>query len=191
MNTIPKEKRKPLLLVAILTLAVIAGWWLVVISPQLGKLDRLSVTTADAQEKLDTMRKAVANAPKLAAELEAALAKLQSQEKDMPSGDLFLRLTETIRGLAPGYNVEVPQFSPPVTGDVNLFPKFPYKQALIGVGGTAHYHNFGIFLADLENRFPGMRVQNLELEPAPSATLVEKEKLSFRMEIAALIKPAL
>jgi hypothetical protein len=77
-----------------------------------------------------------------------------------------------------------------MVADVSLIPSFPYKQATVGVGGTAYYYDLGKFLAELENRFPYMRVQNLLLEPSPGANPEEKEKLSFRMEIVALIKPS-
>lgn len=189
MKNIPKEKRNQLVLVALGTMAVLAGLWLLLISPQLSKLDEIAVMTGMAREKLATMQKTVAEASKLKAALNEAARKLDSIEQGMPYGDLFLRLTETIRGVARGYNVDVPQFSPPTTGDVNLFPKFPYKQALLGVGGTAHYHEIGSFVAEIENQFPFMRIQNMELEPAPSLSAAEKEKLSFRMEIVALVKP--
>jgi Tfp pilus assembly protein PilO len=190
MKRIPKDKRNQLLLVAMGTMAVLAGLWLLLISPQLSKLDQIAVMTGAAREKLAAMQKTVVEASKLKTALSEAAGKLDSIEQGMPYGDLFLRLTEIIRGVARGPNVDVPQFSPPTTGDVNLFPKFQYKQALLGVGGTAHYHDFGKFVAEIENQFPFMRVQNVELEPTPSLTPTEKERLSFKMEIVALVKPA-
>ena len=190
MKRIPKDKRNQLLLVAMGTMAVLAGLWLLLISPQLSKLDQIAVMTGATREKLAAMQKTVAEASKLKTALSEAAGRLDSIEQGMPYGDLFLRLTEIIRGVARGSNVDVPQFSPPTTGDVNLFPKFQYKQALLGVGGTAHYHDFGKFVAEIENQFPFMRVQNVELEPTPSLTPTEKERLSFKMEIVALVKPA-
>ena len=43
--------------------------------------------------------------------------------------------------------------------------------------------------SDFENQFPYIRVMNLSLEPASSLVSSEKERLAFRMEIAALVKP--
>jgi hypothetical protein len=64
------------------------------------------------------------------------------------------------------------------------------------VRGFAHYHEFGKFLADFENKYPYFRVQNILLETAaaastdPAAAQRRKEQLSFRMDIVALIKPS-
>jgi hypothetical protein len=57
------------------------------------------------------------------------------------------------------------------------------------IGGTSYYHDLGKFIADFENQFPLFRVLNLEMEPAPSVAGAEKEKLSFKMDVVALVKP--
>jgi hypothetical protein len=73
-----------------------------------------------------------------------------------------------------------------------MFPKFPYKAVQFSLRGTAYFHDFGKFLADFENRFPYLRVQNLELEPAATTSAnntEDAEKLSFRLEIVTLVNP--
>ena len=80
-------------------------------------------------------------------------------------------------------------FQREIVGDVGVFPKFPYKAAVFPVKGTSHYHNLGRFLADFENSFPFVRVQNLELSPAPRTAGEDAESLNFKFEIVALIKP--
>ena len=75
---------------------------------------------------------------------------------------------------------------------MGCFPKFPYRAALFNVRGTAYYHDFGKFLADFENAFPYLRIQNIELDPNVSSaanTQSEPEKLAFKMEIVALVNP--
>jgi hypothetical protein len=79
-----------------------------------------------------------------------------------------------------------------VPTEVGALPRFPYKAALFNVRGTAYFHDLGKFLADFENSFPYIRVQNLELEPAASSSATstgDAEKLAFRMEIVTLINP--
>jgi hypothetical protein len=108
----------------------------------------------------------------------------------MATGDLFSWMVSSLKQFnTPHYKVEMPQFGPPVVADTAMFPNYPYKQAVVAVAGTAYYWDFGKFLAELENHFPYTRIQNLSLEPAPPANPDEKEKLSFRMEVVALIKP--
>jgi hypothetical protein len=89
------------------------------------------------------------------------------------------------------HRVEIPQYSREVLCEVGLLPQFPYRAAMFQLRGTAYYHDFGRFVADLENKFPHMRVQNIELQPLSSTGggAVDQELLSFRLEIVALVNP--
>ena len=53
---------------------------------------------------------------------------------------------------------------------------------------TGYYHDVGKFISDFENNFPHGRVVNLIVEPVSSAD-PGNEKLSFRMDVIALVKP--
>jgi len=106
------------------------------------------------------------------------------------SGDLYFWAINTLRRFRAAYKVELPQFSPiSATTDMNLIPNFPYKQATLSVAGTAHYHDLGRFVADFENQFPHIRILNLTLDVNSNPTVDEKEMLTFKMDIAALVKP--
>jgi hypothetical protein len=72
---------------------------------------------------------------------------------------------------------------------VTMLPHFPYKQANLTIAGTALFHDLGKFICDFENQFPYFRVLNLSIEPVSSLMGSDKEKLSFRLEVAALVKP--
>src|SRR5262249_30765747 len=89
------------------------------------------------------------------------------------------------------YRVDIPQLSQ-IDGpkDVPILAGFPYKQVNMTISGTALFQDFGRFVTDFENQFPYVRVLNLTLEPAPGATPSDREKLSFKLEVAALVKPA-
>lgn len=190
MNKLSKEKRTKIILVLILTAGVITGLWFGLISYQQKKIREVSKKINDLDQQIANIQKTVADAKKLEAELTVCTEKLDQIENTMASGDLFSWMVSTLKQFnAPSYKVEIPQFGAPFTGEVTMFPQFPYKQATVAVGGTAYYYDLGKFLADLENHFPYMRVQNLVIEPAPVANPDEKEKLSFRMEVVAAIKP--
>lgn len=188
MNKLSKEKRNQLVLVVMATLLIIAGLWFLLIRFEQSKLHEVSIRISDAEEKLNKMNKAVGESGKLEAELRAATERLSIVEEGMASGDLYSWIIETVKRFKLDHNVDIPQFTPAVTGEVNLFPRFPYQQATLGVAGAAYYHDFGKFLAEFENRFPCIRVLNLELEPVAAVTPAEKEKLAFRMELAVLVK---
>ena len=71
---------------------------------------------------------------------------------------------------------------------MNLLPNFPYKQASLSLAGTAHFHDFGRFLADLENQFPHIRVVNLSLDLNPSPAAEDQETVSFKLDLVTLVK---
>ena len=189
MNKIPKDKLNQLIAVTLGTVLAVVALWFLLLDAQQGKLQEISAKITDTQEKLKIMHKAVAESSKLTAELEVAARQLSGLEEDMASGDLYSWIIDNVKRFKISHHVDIPQFGPVATGDVNLLPKFPYRQALLGVSGTAYYHDFGKFLGDFENRFPSMRLQNVELEPVSTVAPGDKEKLSFRMEIVMLVKP--
>jgi hypothetical protein len=107
-----------------------------------------------------------------------------------PSGDSYSWIINTVRGFKGAYKVEIPQFSPiSHPSDVNLLPKFPYKQVTLTVSGTAHYHDLGKFLANFENEFPHIRLVNLDIQLNPSPAAGDAEKLVFKVDIVTLVKP--
>jgi len=190
MKKLSSEKRKQLLLVLGLTVIVMVGLWFGVISAQTQKLGAMDARKVAAAKKLDQVKAAVESAPTISNQLKQAEEALDELEADMASGDLNSWAFNTIRLFKASYKVDIPQFSR-IDGpkEVNLLPKFPYSQAGFTVAGTAHFHDLGRFLADFENQFPYFRIANLTLEPAPATSPSETERLAFKMEVLALVKP--
>lgn len=185
-----KEKRKQLFGVVALTIAVLATLGYFLIRGGYDKLAQLEQKKIAAQAKLEQMQKSVERAKTVEAAFSETQQALTEQEKGMASGDLYSWMHSTIRKFARNYKVEIPQIgsvTPPT--DVNLLPKFPYKQATLNVAGTAYYHELGRFVADFENSFPLMRIVNLTLELNPTPTANDRDKLAFRMDVVTLVKP--
>ena len=191
MNPLPKDKRNKLILLAFGTLVVLAGLWFAILSPQCRKLAEIAKKTADAENKLADGQRTTASAEATEAGLQNTAGKLQAIESGMPSGDLYAWFIQTLDQFRQPYRVELPQKSREVMGDAGLLPKFPYRAATFTVRGGAYYHDFGKFLADFENHFPYLRVQNLELEASSltSTNSTDREKLTFKIEIVALLNP--
>jgi hypothetical protein len=97
-------------------------------------------------------------------------------------------MVNTLRQFKLSYKIDIPQFSTIATADMNMLPKFPYKQATMTINGTAYFHDLGRFVSDFENRFPQIRIQNLDIQPASGFTQGDREKLTFKLDIVALIK---
>jgi Tfp pilus assembly protein PilO len=187
---LPKEKRRQLVLVGLVTALVLGGLGFGLIKIQYDSLSALDRDKAAAQEKLRQTQNTIKNAKLVEAELAEVTKDLSEVEDGMaPEGDIYSWAVNTIRGFKLAYKVDIPQINQPVRGDVTLLPKFPYKQAALSVSGTAYFHDFGKFLVDFENQFPHMRVLNLELAPASSLAPGEQEKLMFKMDIVTLVKP--
>jgi hypothetical protein len=195
MNKLPKEKRDRIIAAAIATVIAIAGIWYGLIRPQQAKLQDSARTTIKAQEKVTNAKRRVEKEKPIQIELDAARQGLKAIEDEMASGDLYSWIIVTVNKFRAAHRVEIPQFSREQVREVNVIPGFPYKGATFTVKGTAYYHDLGKFIADFENTFPHVRLLNLEMEPValpgPGAQSnpEEQEKLSFKMDILALIKP--
>lgn len=197
MPRLSKDKRDKLILVAIGTIAIVVGLWLGVVRTRNDQLRISGTTLTKAKDKLDKARNVVRLAAQAQAEMEAATNKLGLIEETMASGDLYswaYLLLEKARG---GHDVNIIEVARPAKGEVGVLAQFPYDAAIFSVRGLGYYHEFGKFLADFENRFPYFRVQNLSLSggsegstgASSSVAQSGEEKLSFKMDIVALIKP--
>jgi hypothetical protein len=189
MNKLSKEKRLHLILVAIVTVGIIAGLWFGLIAMEESKIKEIARKNDSVQKEIGKIQKVVVEANEVSLSIKEATNRLNAIEATMPAGDLFSWIVSSIKQFnVPSYKVEMPQIGAPSVDKVHMFSDFPYNQASVAVSGTAYYFEFGKFLADLENHFPYLRVQNLSLEPGFGTTAEEHEKLTFRMEIVTLVK---
>jgi len=185
MKWLPKEKRNPFIIVVVITAAILAVICFGLLRSQRSILASVAVSKKAAADQMQGMEKAIKDANLVTNELGAATAALALAEEDTASGDLYSWAYNALRTFKQQYKVEIPEIGHPVESEVDLIPSFPYKQMRFLVSGKGYYHDIGKFVADFENTFPHIRVVNLVIEPAG----IEGEKLSFRMEIIALIKP--
>ena len=189
MNKLSKEKRNQLILTSAAILIVLGGIYFTLIQYQQSSLKTWLAQKTATEKKLTEIRNNIKNSRQIEAELLVVSNKLALQEEDMPSGDLYASLVNSIRKFKLGRKVEIPQFnSPSNPGEVTLLPKFPYKQVVMTIVGTGYYHDLGKFIADYENEFPSARILNLDLSPASAQSADEKEKLAFKLEIVSLVK---
>ena len=200
MKNLPKEKRDRLILVVVGTLAMIAGLYWGVVRTQRQTLVALAEKHTEEEIKVGNAQRLANSTAKLQADLQVVNEKLKAIESTMPSGDMYSWIILTINSFKEngGYKVDIPQFSREVAGEVGLIAKFPYRAAVFHVRGTAFFHDFGRFVADFENTFPYMRIQNIDLEPVGSSSSTREgvspsaddaEKLAFKFEIVTLVNP--
>jgi len=190
MNIFPKdrEKRTQFILVILGTLVVLGLIGFSLIRPQYKSLSQIHRTERSERDKLQKIKDTIKNGRDSTILLSNVTTSLSHEEEDMASGDTYAWTYDTIRKFKASYRVDIPTISQPSLGDVDLLAHFPFKQVRLSVSGTAYYHDLGKFIADFENAFPHIRIVNLIIEPA-NATDPGNEKLSFRMDIIALVKP--
>jgi len=197
MAKLSKEKRDRLILVIVAFLAIGFGIWYGVIRTRSSQLRQSGSKLAAAQDKLERAKNRIKQADQMEAAMEEATRRLQVYEEGMaPGADLFSWSYVLLEKARTGQEIEIIEVTRPQTNEVGVLPAFPYTATTFSVRGIAHYHDFGKFLADFENKFPYFRAQNLLLGTAPDAapeaatTRVGREKLHFKMDIVALVKPS-
>jgi len=188
MNKLPKEKRDRLILVILGTVVLLGLVGFGLIQPQYNTISKIKKETVVAQYKLLSIEDTIKRGDSTTTALIDISYTLSHAEDDMASGDIYSWTYDTIRHFKTPYKVEIPPPGQPTISDVDLIGNFPYRQLKFNVTGTAYYHDLGKFIADFENNFPHIRVVNITLEPV-GGTGDDAEKLSFRMDVIALIKP--
>jgi hypothetical protein len=190
MSKLPKDKRDKMILVAIITLAASAAVWLLLINPQRQTLRAVRADIQKSEEQLARGNATLKTQAQVDEQFGQATRALQQRVGAMAApNDMYSWLIQTLNTFRANYRVDIPQFGRELPAEVGIFPKFPYRAALFSVRGSAHYHDFGRFLADFENAFPYIRIQNIELIPTAEVSGEPREKLSFKMELLTLVRP--
>ena len=186
MNFLPKSKQKRnqlFLTLAVVTLAL-AGIGFGVIRPQYANLAAVRKQTTDALAKWKADSRVIQDSGANDAELADLSQELASNEVDMATGDIYAWTLDTIRHFKSNYRIDVPEIGQPSVSSMDQFPNFPYQQLRFTIRGSGYYHDIGKFIADFENEYPHMRVEDLDMSPVGGDT----EKLSFKAEVVALVK---
>ena len=184
-NKLSAQKRKEMILVVLMTIAVLVGLGYGLIRYQFRVLADLKEKQAAVNRRLDEMHTIVRRAELTKGELAVTSRRLAKLEENMLSGDLYFWIDDTLRRFRQSYKVDIPQVGQPAVGKMNMLPDFPYEQAAFRVTGSARYRDLGTFFADFENNFPYARLTNLEISPAQG----ESGLLSFSVSIVTLINP--
>lgn len=209
MITLTQDQRNRLIFAAVATVVTLAVIWFGLIRLQLSQRARWQSQIAVAETKLNDSRRLTRSSDRFAEELATQQTALEEIESGMAPASqasyAWMRRkvnrfkegeetaphagTETDQKLNKPYKVDVQDYSTPVIGEVGLLPAFPYQAASCSIRGSAFFHELGRFLADFENTFPYVRVQNLELFPSVSGTGPgeEPEKLTFNCDLVALV----
>jgi len=188
MTKLAKEKRDKIGRVVVLTVLVISALWVGVTQPLAAARKTKSASALRLDQTLHTLRRNVAMAGKLKVDLVEAQQRLEIREAKLPEGDVYRWIIRTFNNLQSS-KVDFAALESPRSIESRILPKVPHRTAIFSLAGTARYGDFGTFLANLENTFPLMRLQRLELEPTHyDPTEKEQETINFKLEILTLVK---
>ena len=188
ISQLPKEKRDRLILVCLGTIGLLILIIFVLIIPQYHTIAEIGSNITATRDKLQDMEDVIHKADATASDLHDLQYTLSSAESDMAMDDPNAWIYNTIRTFKGHYKVDITVIGQLAMGNVDLLPKFPFKQLRVNVSGTGYYHDLGKFIADFENTYPHTRIENLTMEPGGGVG-DNSEKLVFRMDIIALVKP--
>lgn len=188
-----KEQRDHLLVTFLMTVMVVVAMWMLLIGPIRTSLGQLKGEVQSSKDALADARGLVARASQIDLEVQAVAKYLGKLEEHMVDGDpnLWIRLKVDEFQRRREYNVTIPTIGSYYESDIGMLPDFPYKGVVFTVQGSAFYHDLGRFIADFENAFPLIRVQNLSLQPDVSAGEFgpDRERLTFSFELVVPLKP--
>jgi hypothetical protein len=199
MSRLLKNKRDRLLMVAIGTAGLLIAMYFFVVSAQKETLRDYSVKLSAAEDKLNKANVWLRMAANIEAQLEAQRSELDARHAGLAPADRFKWFYDTMESFLAGHKVHLVDISrEPEIGPAFLLPNYPYQAATFGVKCRALYHDFGVFLADLENRYPYMRVQNIEVEPENVRGITRDSRggaqstpqaLNITLRVVTLIRP--
>jgi hypothetical protein len=201
MNKLSKEKRDRLVLVSIGAGAILAVLYFFVVAAQQQELRDYASKVSAAQDKLSKAEMWQRMAPNIEAQLAEQRKQLEGKHDGLAPVDKFKWFYDTIEGFIAQHKVQLVDITrEPEVGPAWLLPNYPYQAATFGVKCKAFFHDFGAFLAEFENRFPYMRVQNLELEPESAARTATRDgrggtaqmppqTLNISLRVVTLIRP--
>ncbi|MFN7138975.1 MAG: hypothetical protein ACK4UN_06530 [Limisphaerales bacterium] len=183
MNNLSKEKKQQLLVVALITVVLSVGIWYGLISSQQKQIAAMRKKTGDLQQKVDSAQRLIKQGMIIEEEMVDLQAEIAAREESMASGDLYQWFMSKMIPATAGTRLGGFSANPPALGETRLLPKFPYRSATYSVRLNGHYHEFGKFIAAIENEFPYGRIQNLDITAPPAQT---EERLNFTFEFVTL-----
>lgn len=192
MNKLSKEKQQQLIAVAMAGVVVIGLLYFFVISAQGKSKAGKKAEIESTQQAVDEATKLKKDTPAIQQQLDEVMARQDAMEKNMAAGDLYSWVILTVNDFKAkgGYRVQIPYFSREERVGIGMYGDFPYEAVKYQLKGNGFFHDIGKFLADFENAFPFIRVQNIDITPEGGvSTGPEAEKLSFKFEIVVPLKP--
>jgi hypothetical protein len=206
MNKLSKEKRDRIILILIGGAGLAAGIWYFILGSQSAALADYRDRIERAQDRLVKAERLTRRDLQIQTSLKELREKIAGAEGQMvPSDEVAGKkwfLDQLNAFIQNRYDVALRNLSDPMVGkQYLLLPGMTYSAAAYNVELHGYYHEFGRFLADFENSFPYLSIQNLQINPMGAQAISvdrpefgagdsdEREKLIVRMTVVLLFRP--
>lgn len=185
MNNLSQEKKNRIIAICLATAAICAGIWFGIVEGMNERLKSIEKRRTEMGEKLKKAERLTKNRATLHDELVAKRATITELEDAMATGDMYAWVIGVMNREVPPFNLSIPVYSREAVVDIGVLTKFPYRAAAFSIRGSGRFQDFGRFIAHMENRYPFIRVQNIELSPSGEG----RNRLEFRFDLITPIKP--
>lgn len=192
MSDKPPSTLKQLRMMVVATTIMMVAVYYGAVKPQQATLRELASEIGDVHAKRESIRMMALSLETNRMLLERIQQDNATNEVHMASGDVYFWMVRRVEKYRESHGIEFNQVEPPHLEPSSTLPKVPYESAVLSIAGRATYSKLGVFLADLENDHPLLRLQHLEVEPAAYGIPAPEEegRVRFRMELSILVKPA-
>ena len=187
MNRWSIETRNRVLALAVVTAVVLALIWFFVVGTLEDSLRVRREKIEVVQSQLNVKRAGIQRAEKYNDLIRRGGLVLSVYENQMAQGDLNRWEINWLNKLQKRHNITITRFGSHQPAQLTVPPRVPYKAATYSVEGNGRYHDFGAFLADLENYSPFIRLNSLSLDNTSSG-VANTDNLRFQLEFVTLIK---
>ena len=201
MNKMSKEKRDKLILTWLCIIGVLGTLYTFVWGAQTDKLTEYGNGSKKADDLLYRAQRLIDNSPIIERNLATNRLVLQQMHSAMAAPgseyETFIRIMKAVELKLDSAIVARLATRTEVVRE-GLLPNFPYPEVSISFVPSAHFHELGQFIAELENSYPFMRVGSVRMNPEAtprgprsknSAASDINEKLGGDVRLTNFIKP--
>lgn len=183
--------------VIMIAVATVAGavliWQFVIVNLQLA-LQSMNSEVIILGDEISRARNSATLLEKFKKDFDLGMERLKSEEAlSVTQGDPYRWIINRLRDLQQNHNVEVTDFERPTVGGWKSFPSPEgYQQANFTIRGRAYFHDFGSFLAAMENELPFSKVKKLNLATSTGNFSIASgnEQLVFELQFVNPYKTA-
>lgn len=158
--------------------------WVLLLRPTWRAAQLRSQELSAAKIRLETTKQKIRSADKLRIELGELSQQLDAEREKLISGDRYLWVLRALNEYKDPGELSFDFVDEPVSAKWPYPSVTPLEGASYLIKGVASYQRLGLFLAEFENKYPGLRFTGLDLEPHKP---LDDEQVDFTLHLTGII----